>query len=585
MKPQKSHKHELKSEIFCPECEARLNSDLVDVLLKGHTVYCEMCGFPFIGIINGDVKPLNKIPEQRFDTPILSKKERQWIKWKKTWNKIKPKTDITTYPSHDTSLNKINGKNQPSNRYIKKKNSEPLKTSSKIGFSKNEPSIFKPYSPFMQFDFLKSAKILTIISPIYYILITIITLVVFISNGMNIVNFISLLLFEGFIIYEDFKYYNQQVRNQNIRHAGIPMILMGLLSMHAFGIGLFLLLKGLLCLFNFIQMTKKNCKFHPVVHRHESTKVLWIQEIIRSFGEILAKMIYILIISAILNSFDQVLYFNGSLGFLIWSIIACIITIIVFHKYLHASLEIKDIKKISSEIAAIGLIMGFFSLQIGYGILLLIWGILILYFNEINGKMEKTIPYHDDIKDYKYRLVLNESIANVDEKARNFNKGHPNKNNVDNILSIEEKKRENQIYHQNMNTNITQNTLVSHNPLDNHDLSINSDSDQNQVYILLKPDQRNRLLKLNIDEDEKDIIARTFIYMSESQQNSYLEELEQVNSDSLISQDILNRLETLPISIIQQEKLKKQLQYIPLDEQIDFISFIEDTISHSTKIH
>ncbi|MHA1796166.1 MAG: hypothetical protein ACTSUK_08640, partial [Promethearchaeota archaeon] len=76
-------------EIHCPECQFRLDPQLVQLLLSGKTVYCEQCGFPFHGIESGEVKPLEKKREDAFQQKNLTKEEIQWIEWKKEWQKIK----------------------------------------------------------------------------------------------------------------------------------------------------------------------------------------------------------------------------------------------------------------------------------------------------------------------------------------------------------------------------------------------------------------------------------------------------------------------------------------------------------------
>ncbi|MHA1746375.1 MAG: hypothetical protein ACTSWW_10275, partial [Promethearchaeota archaeon] len=72
-----------KQEINCPECQSRLSPELIPLILEGKTIYCEKCGFPFVGIQDGQVKPLQKpdgLPE--IDSPNLTKEEEQWLKWK-----------------------------------------------------------------------------------------------------------------------------------------------------------------------------------------------------------------------------------------------------------------------------------------------------------------------------------------------------------------------------------------------------------------------------------------------------------------------------------------------------------------------
>ena len=97
----------LKSpEIKCPECQNRISADLVTLILKGTTVYCEQCGFAFVGIDSkGDVKDLSK--ETQFknkDTETQERLKDQWAIWKQQWQELKTQisTNIknTIYLSH-----------------------------------------------------------------------------------------------------------------------------------------------------------------------------------------------------------------------------------------------------------------------------------------------------------------------------------------------------------------------------------------------------------------------------------------------------------------------------------------------------
>jgi hypothetical protein len=102
------------------------------------------------------------------------------------------------------------------------------------------------------------------------------------------------------------------------------------------------------------------------------------------------------------------------------------------------------------------------------------------------------------------------------------------------------------------------------------------------VYTVFEPSIRARLLSLPITVQERNEIARTFIYLTEEQQIRYLIELETVNQDDLTTQNLIRRIQALLLPQEQHKFLIDQLQYLPPQKQEEFVHFLEHTVSTSS---
>ncbi|MHA1672113.1 MAG: hypothetical protein ACTSYI_00670 [Promethearchaeota archaeon] len=97
-----------------------------------------------------------------------------------------------------------------------------------------------------------------------------------------------------------------------------------------------------------------------------------------------------------------------------------------------------------------------------------------------------------------------------------------------------------------------------------------------EIYTVLDEEVREKLLKLPISEEDRDIIAKSFIYLNNTQQIKYLEELSAVNmADLETRKELTNVIQNLPIPHPQKEFLVDQLNYLNETEQDDFVITLE----------
>ncbi len=99
-----------------------------------------------------------------------------------------------------------------------------------------------------------------------------------------------------------------------------------------------------------------------------------------------------------------------------------------------------------------------------------------------------------------------------------------------------------------------------------------------EIYTVLDEEVREGLIKLPISEEDRDMIAKSFIYLNNSQQIKYLEELSAVNKADLEARKELTKvIKNLPIPHPQKEFLVDQLNYLNETEQDDFVITLERT--------
>ncbi len=595
--PPKSAQESNPADIYCPDCDAHLAPELVQLLLNGNTVYCEMCGFPFVGIEDGEVKPLKRSPNQRFDTPILSKSEKQWIKWKKVWKKLKTNLAVEFQELSD-NLKKEMGevsqdmdefshemdevshemdevsiefqRKQPKQKRIhivekSTPSSSPVQDFEEIPHP-SDPFIPRSHNSFNSVNFNPSIHILTQITPFYYVLIIFLTFLALIRRNLSGVGFASAILIEIFIILQEFQNFQPQIRTNQVKHAGIPMIILGFFSIRAFGIGLSLFVRGILCILAYIQKTRTESPRHPAIRENELIKPLWTREIVRSIGLISPEFLVPLFLSRLLGKIDEYIYYNGKIGSLIWISLSGVITLFVFYLALANSFKEVNLRQIPPTKGTIAIVFGFIAFGADIGIVLLLWGLFFLYYYDLTNKLSKPMPPHADIRDIKYKLVV------VPESREDPSFSHTEKQFSPSSSTDELSDWGND---SDKSSHLHTQKLADSSP---------NSSDKNQddtlqfIYTILLPEQRARLLNLNMTKDEKDIITRALIYMSQSQQNLYLDELESINTEELIPADLIQRIYALPLPTHQYKALVDQLHYLPLEEQSEYVEFLENSV-------
>jgi hypothetical protein len=93
------------------------------------------------------------------------------------------------------------------------------------------------------------------------------------------------------------------------------------------------------------------------------------------------------------------------------------------------------------------------------------------------------------------------------------------------------------------------------------------------VFTVLTADMRDRLLKLEIPEEQKWDVIREFVNLKQSQQQKYLDELENVNR--VLSEQLIERVKKMKLPKKETNEVIKQLAIMGPKEQIQFVEFLE----------
>ncbi|MHA1474627.1 MAG: hypothetical protein ACTSQ5_05525 [Promethearchaeota archaeon] len=301
-----------EKSISCPECGSKITPELVDLIMKGNNAYCENCGFPFVGIDQkGEVKPLVKLDSKKKDSKDkkLSKEEVQWIKWKSEFSRWKNivKDEFTgqkqkwkAKKQQERQENKeLRQQMRENNKTIIETQKNKVKNSishnltpSKKPEEKTKKTVIIEKSPKkiaeIEHNFNTALDVLIQLTPFYYAFIFIITIVSMFTNGTTGVFYaLGSIVIEGFVINFDMKTIIPSEKENKVSHVGIPMIIVGTFTLHSFGVGVFILARGILHLVKFIQLTKLSNPLHPAVVENEFCSHLWKREIVKSITLVL----------------------------------------------------------------------------------------------------------------------------------------------------------------------------------------------------------------------------------------------------------------------------------------------------------
>ena len=94
-----------------------------------------------------------------------------------------------------------------------------------------------------------------------------------------------------------------------------------------------------------------------------------------------------------------------------------------------------------------------------------------------------------------------------------------------------------------------------------------------ECLLFLTADIRDRLLRLDIPEDQKWDVIREFVNLKQSQQQKYIDELENVNR--VLSEQLIKRVKKMKLPKKETDSVIKQLEIMDPKEQVQFVEFLE----------
>ncbi len=96
-----------------------------------------------------------------------------------------------------------------------------------------------------------------------------------------------------------------------------------------------------------------------------------------------------------------------------------------------------------------------------------------------------------------------------------------------------------------------------------------------KIFNVLSEKIRRKILDLNIPEKDKKEILKEFVYLTEEEQEKYLNELFELNRE--ISEKLILRVKKLNLETKYLQQIIEQLRYMPIGEQKTYLRFLEET--------
>ncbi len=96
-----------------------------------------------------------------------------------------------------------------------------------------------------------------------------------------------------------------------------------------------------------------------------------------------------------------------------------------------------------------------------------------------------------------------------------------------------------------------------------------------KIFNVLSEKIRRKILDLNIPEKDKKEILKEFVYLTEEEQEKYLNELFELNRE--LSEKLILRVKKLNLNPKYLQQIIEQLRYMPVSEQEIYLKFLEET--------
>lgn len=95
-----------------------------------------------------------------------------------------------------------------------------------------------------------------------------------------------------------------------------------------------------------------------------------------------------------------------------------------------------------------------------------------------------------------------------------------------------------------------------------------------KIFNVLSEKIRRKILDLNIPERDKKEILKEFVYLTEEEQEKYLNELFELNRE--LSEKLILRVKKLNLNPKYLQQIIEQLRYMPVSEQETYLRFLEE---------
>jgi hypothetical protein len=625
----------IQPEIICPECNTRVSPEFTKMLLNGRTIYCEKCGFPFVGIQQGEVKPLEQSGMKIRDKSEADRRKEQWDEWRKQWGKIKdwikdtintsglvtPSTGTQTAyvgpieaaPAPGSDISETPVPPAPPIPPIPSVPKAPPIPPTIRSFPDSStgygipPPPKPPYIP-EQYQYpplpprAKKSKakleeaIDTInhIAPVINIFIllgAIISTFINITNSATFISMLGVIPLTIYILQLDAKEFSPRLSRRNYKYSGLDMIFVGFFGISAYGIGVLILARGILILILSIGILKDREDYNRFIRNHSgNSMVFWLRQLIVATVPYLSSLATWFAVAGILSLVGQGMH----IGAIIPLGIVGIVCVSIFLKHVVPNLHKEAIEKTPKDVAIWSIVLGVFSMSSGgIGAVMLYLGIsLIILIENVNKQPGITIIPTDvgeilnslenkffpgslgfSIKPITQVVVPSPSISSL-SGLEPTHRAIPRFDPETGKPLPGVSLRETEI--SPAESSSAPEPVKTLEPESLPPKSVSESEAIPRVFTVLSPEVRQKLQALTLSEQERTEIAEHLVYLAKTQQLKYLAEYEDANAGPTKEElAYTQRIQKLLLPEDQKVFLIQQLMYLPPTQQGEFVFFLE----------
>ena len=575
----------------CSECAELFPKELVDEILKGKTVLCERCGFPFRSqFTKKDYKEMGSPPIQ---APVLKRK--QTVAYSKNQPKKKLKLKPVTKPAQkyryepppkpDKKIRKHKIKDEASGRRtrIPDKDVDNIKKAIRI----MNDIVGSPLIIIIGILILGGTIPGSIISMQTDLYLGIMKIVV------NSFRFVMILYMWSL----NYRLIIKPVRNGSYTNLGIDAILLGLISLPLYGLGTFILFEGIFILL--YQIFTRSNNLYDVGKRDELSQEILGANLsesgIKVMNEFLVPGTVFLLIYSVIPILKNVRDFTldaSGIGSLVYHAvffgIAFAYTIYLKAKFTKI-VNSKAYQTIPEDILVKNIVFSSFSLiYAGVGVLGLLISIVLFGYRKMYKDIKQKLPSIQYVKpklppkqsaskslESRSPTPLVQKLSKSEDKQTTPISTSPRKEKGSlqeiPVMRVDDKEARKQLITSLNKSEKQKPGTPPGKPPINDKADIKEYMDR--VFTVLTADMRDRLLTLDIPEDQKWEVIREFVNLKQSQQQKYLDELEDVNR--VLSEQLIKRVKKMKLPKKEADSVIKQLVIMDPKEQVQFVEFLE----------
>ncbi len=561
-------------------------------------------------------------------SPSLSKQESEWVRWKQEWNKFKNnwKSSMEDWKkTFQTKKEKEREKQElPPGIYTPRVPYNPPVVTN------NPQRMGSPYHRHMEreIDQKKNALFFLItFAPIFDFIMIMVSIGLFFGGifigSLSFLRMLGILIFQGFFVHVDINEFLSKEKQGEIPQKGLPLIILGAFGLAANGIGAIMLVRGIVYLNIYISSTKswREANFIGKLNkkqREDWNGKYWSRELLIAFIPYSSRFFISYYLMTLFISISSI--FGPGIAYMVVSIVLSSLSLGLYLGIVHPELEDNyyNLERISENKAIFCIILGFFSLSNSMGLPLLFIGITLIVFLENSKKnLPPLPPMPTSVSEPETHYQMSKSLhSKFEQKKKGKNspseqsKETKNSEKEDFILiptgkrgdGMDGGKPETPKKYQRQGKNISERKFdpitgmprrfdpQTGEPL-NKGENMYKDSveppedeqegnDLKRIYTVLTPTIREKFLHLEVEPTQKMEIGKSFIYMDEGQQHKYLDELLTLNdSEEEEKYDkLVQRISSLPLKRGRHDFLIRQLNYLPLEEQEEYVQFLEEQV-------